>query len=84
MEEKQMITFSYILTIVLVAGLTTVFDMILFQFSFWEALSNIVESEVFHGRLFVISGVLIGFAFSITSDIRLFLGRKKGYINKES
>ncbi|ALC91216.1 hypothetical protein AM500_16480 [Bacillus sp. FJAT-18017] len=79
-----MITFSYILTMVLITGLTAILDMVLFQFSFWEALSNIVDSEVFYGRLFVISGVLIGFAFSITSDIRLFLGKRKGYINKES
>ncbi|OCA85669.1 hypothetical protein A8F94_12395 [Bacillus sp. FJAT-27225] len=79
-----MITISFILTMVFVTGLTAIFDMILFQYGFWEALANIIHSEVFNGRLFVICGVLIGFAFSITADIRLLRGRKKGSVNKES
>lgn len=79
-----MVTFAYIFTMVLLTIFTAGFDMILFHYGFSEALLNIYNSEVFIGRLFVVIGLVIGFAYSITTDIRLFRKKRRRTVNEES
>lgn len=72
-----MITFSYLTIFLLLAILSTIFDMKIFDYTFWEALRNLLFSEIATGRMIIIFTVLIGLASSAVADFRLLNAKKK-------
>ncbi|KAF0820707.1 MULTISPECIES: hypothetical protein [unclassified Cytobacillus] len=72
-----MITFSYLAIFLLLAILCTIFDMKIFDETFFEALRNLLFSEVATGRMIVIVTVMIGIASSAAVDFHLWKARKK-------
>ncbi|WML49488.1 hypothetical protein RCG23_05665 [Neobacillus sp. PS3-34] len=72
-----MVTLCYFFTFVLLIMLTAFFDMRLFEYSIWEALKNLLYTEIAVGRLIVLIGAVIGLSFSMVADIRLYLKKKK-------
>ncbi|MCM3706973.1 MULTISPECIES: hypothetical protein [Cytobacillus] len=71
-----MITFSYLTIFLLLAILSTIFDMRLFNYTFFEALRNLF-SEIATGRMIIIFTILIGLASSTVADFRLLKAKKK-------
>lgn len=72
-----MVTFSYLTIFTLMALLATVFDMKIFDFTFWEALRNLLFSEVATGRMIILVTIAIGLVSSIVTDFRIFKARKQ-------
>ncbi|MEH6987394.1 MULTISPECIES: hypothetical protein [Bacillales] len=72
-----MITFSYLTIFLLLAILSTIFDMKIFDDTFWEALKNLLFSEIATGRMIIIFTVLVGLASSAVADFRLLKAKKK-------
>jgi hypothetical protein len=72
-----MITFSYLSIFLLLTILAALFDMKIFDYTIWEALRNILFTEIATGRMIVIFTVLIGLASSAVVDFRLLKARKK-------
>lgn len=72
-----MVTLCYFFTFVLLIMLTAFFDMRLFEYSIWEALKNLLYTEIAVGRLIVLIGAVIGLSFSMVADFRLYLKKKK-------
>ncbi|MBG9548858.1 hypothetical protein ACOSZF_04825 [Cytobacillus firmus] len=72
-----MITFSYLTIFLLLAILSTIFDMRIFDYTFLEAMRNLLFSEIATGRMIIIFTVLIGLATSAAADFRLMKARKK-------
>jgi hypothetical protein len=72
-----MITFSYLSIFLLLTILAALFDMKIFDYTIWEALRNILFTEIATGRMIVIFTVLIGLASSAIVDFRLLKARKK-------
>lgn len=73
-----MITFAFFLVVTLLSLLLAFFDMMLFEYSFLEALKNLFVSEIAAGRYIVITGAVVGLISSIVLDIRLYLAKKSG------
>ncbi|MBM7691463.1 putative membrane protein [Peribacillus deserti] len=71
-----MLTFSFLLVIFLLTILLAVFDMMILDFSIWEALINLYFPEVATGRSFVYTGVFFGFVICIVGDFRLYKKKK--------
>ncbi|PAE24857.1 MULTISPECIES: hypothetical protein [Bacillaceae] len=72
-----MITFSYLTIFLLLAILSTIFDMRIFDYTFFQALRNLLFSEIATGRMIIIFTVLIGLASSTVADFRLLKAKKK-------
>ncbi|WP_258309394.1 hypothetical protein [Cytobacillus oceanisediminis] len=73
----MMVTFSYFAIFTLLALLATLFDMKIFDFTFWEALRNLLFSEVATGRMIILFTIGAGLVSSLIIDYRIFKNRKK-------
>ncbi|WP_264740250.1 hypothetical protein [Cytobacillus firmus] len=72
-----MITFSYLSFFLLLTILAALFDMKIFDYTIWEALRNLLFTEIATGRMIIIFSILIGLLTSAVIDIHLFKVKKK-------
>lgn len=71
-----MVTLSYFLLVISLTLLIALFDMSLFEFSFLEAIINIVYSEVAIGRYIALLGASLGLISSVIIDFRIHRSKK--------
>jgi hypothetical protein len=71
-----MVTFSCFLLITLLTFLIALFDMGLFEFSFFEAIINIFHSEIAIGRFIAFLGAALGLFSSVIIDFRIHRSKK--------
>ncbi|GLB60002.1 hypothetical protein NCCP133_21340 [Cytobacillus sp. NCCP-133] len=72
-----MVTFCYLAIFGLMAILVTLFDMNIFNFTFWEALKSTLFSEVATGRMILLVTVGVGLVSSMITDFRILKSKKK-------
>jgi hypothetical protein len=72
-----MVTLAYFLLVSLLTILIALFDMSLFEFSFFEAIINILYSEIAIGRYIAILGASLGLISSVIIDFRIHRSKKE-------
>ncbi|MCM3690118.1 hypothetical protein [Neobacillus niacini] len=72
-----MVTFAFILLVILLTILIALFDMSLFEFSFFEAMKNILYSEIAIGRYIALFGAVLGLISSVIIDFRIHRSKKE-------
>jgi hypothetical protein len=72
-----MVTLAYFLLLTLLTILITLFDMSLFEFSFFEAMINILYTEIAIGRYIALFGAALGFISSVIIDFRIHRSKKE-------
>jgi hypothetical protein len=77
-----MVTLAFFLLITLLTILIALFDMSLFEFSFFEAMINILFSEIAIGRYIALFGAALGLISSVMIDIRIHRTKKDSNDNE--
>jgi hypothetical protein len=72
-----MVTLAYFLLILLLTILIALFDMSLFEFTFFEAMINIIYSEIAIGRYIALFGAALGLISSVIIDFRIHRSKKE-------
>ncbi|MFP7295891.1 hypothetical protein [Neobacillus niacini] len=72
-----MVTFSFVALIILLTILIGLFDMRLFEYSFLEAIINILYSEIAIGRYIALFGAALGLISSVIIDMRIHRSKRK-------
>lgn len=72
-----MVTFSFMTIFALMAALAALFDMKILHYTFWEALWNLLFTEIATGRMILVATLLAGLVSSLITDFRILKARKK-------
>jgi hypothetical protein len=72
-----MVTLAYFLLLTFLTILIALFDMSLFEFSFFEAMINILYSEIAIGRYISLFGAALGLISSVIIDFRIHRSNKE-------
>ncbi|WP_026583415.1 hypothetical protein [Bacillus sp. J33] len=72
-----MVTFSFMTIFALMAALAALFDMKILNYTFWEALWNLLFTEIATGRMILVATLLAGLVSSLITDFRILKARKK-------
>jgi hypothetical protein len=79
-----MVTLSYFLLISLLTILIAIFDMSLFEFSFFEAMINIFYSVIAIGSYIAILGSSLGLISCVIIDFRIHRSKKESNANERT
>jgi hypothetical protein len=72
-----MVTLSFFLVLTFLSTLLALFDMKLFEITFFEAIVKIFYSEVAVGRYISLAGAFFGLLWSVVVDVRIHRTNKK-------
>ncbi|MEH7113865.1 hypothetical protein V7124_15940 [Neobacillus niacini] len=72
-----MVTLSYFLLLIFLSILLALFDIKLFELTFFEAIVKIYYSEIAVGRYFSFAGAFLGLIWSVVVDVRIYRSNKK-------
>jgi hypothetical protein len=84
MGFSNMVTFSFFLITVLLTILISLFDMRLYDISFYEAVINIYYSEIAIGRYISFMGAIMGLVSSLIIDFRIRRSKKESNADERS
>lgn len=79
-----MVTLSFFLLITFLTLLIALFDMSLFEYSFFEAIINILTSEIAIGRYIALMGAALGLISSVIIDVRIHRSKKESNVNERT
>ncbi|MEH7177406.1 hypothetical protein [Neobacillus vireti] len=72
-----MVTLSFFLLIIFLSTLLALFDMKLYEISFFESIVKIFYSEIAIGRTISLSGAFFGLIWSVVVDFRIYRAKQK-------
>jgi len=72
-----MVTLGFVLVFILLGQLMVVIDMVLYQYSYFDAYSTIYYSQSSTDRFILFSSVFFGFCWSLMTDLRRKKSQKK-------
>jgi hypothetical protein len=75
--KNIMVTLSFFLLLMFLSILLALFDMKLFELTFFEALIKIFSSEIAVGGYISIAGAFLGLIWSVVVDVRIYRSNKK-------
>lgn len=84
MGFSNMVTLSFFLITVLLTILISLFDMRLYDISFYEAVINIYYSEIAIGRYISFIGAIMGLVSSLIIDFRIRRSKKESNADERS
>jgi hypothetical protein len=72
-----LVTLVYIMIFILLSVLFSLFDMKLFNYSYFHAMWNLFYTEMSSGIHFLLLFSFIGLVLCVFIDIRIYLNKKK-------
>jgi hypothetical protein len=79
-----MVTLTFFILITFLTILIALFDMSIFEFTFLEAVINILYSEIAIGRYIALLGTVFGLISSVIIDVRIHRSKKEGTENERT